>query len=166
MNYYRCWTGAKILSVITLFFVLTGFAAQQDAGTAVTLAYKFPDGKTISYRQAANEKQYMQINGQDMNTATQSSMEFTAKPKGMKEGNFSLSVTIDAMKMSVQGPQGDMVPDFSQIVGKAFDMTLSRLGKELDISGAAALKYQLGPTGQRDMSSGFQAFFPDLWCRR
>jgi hypothetical protein len=158
----RPWIGVKILSIILVFFVLASYAAQQDAGAAVTLAYQFPDGKTISYRQASTEKQYMQINGQDINTLTQSSLEFSAKSKGMKDSNFGLGVTIDAMKISVQGPQGDLSPDLSQILGKSFEMTLSRLGKELDTSGAAAIKYQLGPTASRDLSPGFQAFFPDL----
>jgi hypothetical protein len=128
----------------------------------VTLAYEFPEAKTVSYRQTSTEKQYMQINGQDINTLTQSSLEFSAKSKGIKDSNFGLGVTIDAMKISVQGPQGDLSPDFSQILGKSFEMTMSRLGKELDTSGAAALKYQLGPTSSRDLSAGFQAFFPDL----
>jgi hypothetical protein len=158
----RCWMGVRTLSIITVFFAPAGYAAQQDPGTAVTLAYQFPEGKTISYRQASTEKQYMQINGQDMNTLTQSSLEFSAKSKGMKESNFGLGVTIDAMKISVQGPQGDLAPDLSQILGKSFEMTLSRLGKEVDTSGAAAIKYQLGPAGSRDLSSSFQAFFPDL----
>ena len=152
----------KIRFIIPLFFVLAGYAVQQDADKAVTLAYQFPEGKAISYRQTSTENQNMQINGQDMNALTQSSMEFTAKPKSVKESNFGLGVTIDAMKISIQSVQGDMSPDLSQIPGKSFDMTLSRLGKELDTSGAAAIKYQVGPTSSRDLSSAFQAFFPDL----
>jgi hypothetical protein len=152
----------RIRFLIPLFFALAGYAVQQDADRAVTLAYQFPEGKTISYRQTSTESQYMQIQGQDVNVLNQSSMEFTAKPKSAKESHFGLGVTIDAMKMSVQSPQGDLSPDLSQILGKSFDMTLSRLGKELDTSGAAAIKYQIGATSSRDLSTAFQAFFPDL----
>jgi hypothetical protein len=49
-----------------------------------------------------------QICGQDMTSTTQSSLEFSVKRMGMKEGKFSLSVTIDAMKVRIQGPQGEM----------------------------------------------------------
>jgi len=152
----------RIRLVVPLFFVLAGYAVQQDADRAVTLAYQFPEGKTISYRQAETQSQFMQFGGQDMNVLNQVSMEFTAKPKSVKEGNFGLGVTIDAMKISIQSPQGDLSPDLSQILGKSFDMTLSRLGKELDTSAAAAIKYQVDANSSRDLSTPFQAFFPDL----
>ncbi len=41
-------------------------------------------------------------------------------------------------------------------------MVMSRLGKELDLSGAESIKYNLGQAGERDLASNFQAIFPDL----
>ena len=127
----------------------------------MALAYQFPEGKTLSYRTASSEKQYMQVSGQDLMTSNESSLEFTAKPKGSKDGVHGITVTIDAMKIRVQSPQGDQSPALDHLPGKSFDMSLTRLGKETDTAGAAAITYVLG-TSSRDLSSGFQAFFPDL----
>ena len=144
-----------------LFFALAGVSARQDRGSAVTLAYQFPEGKTLSYRTVSNEKQFMQVGGQDVNTNTESSLEFTAKPKSSKDGVHGITVTLDAMKIRVLGPQGDQSPLLDHVPGKSFDMSLTRLGKETDTSGAAAITYALG-SSTRDLSSRFQAFFPDL----
>jgi hypothetical protein len=144
-----------------LFFSLAGLSARQDQGSAVTLAYQFPEGKTLSYRTVSSEKQYMQVNGQDLTTSTDSSLEFTAKPKSSKDGVHGITVIIDAVKIRMLGPQGDQSPALDHIPGKSFDMSLTRLGKETDTSGAAAITYVLG-TSSRDVSSRFQAFFPDL----
>jgi len=149
------------LVVVAFFFALTGLSARQNQGSAVTLAYQFPDGKTLSYRTVSSEKQYMQVSGQDITTSTESSLEFTAKPKSSKDGVHGIAVTIDAMKIRVQGQQGDQSPLLDHVPGKSFDMSLTRLGKETDTSGAAAITYALG-TSTRDLSSRFQAFFPDL----
>ena len=149
------------LVVLAVFLALAGLSARQEQGAAVTLAYQFPEGKTLSYRTASSEKQNMQVSGQDINTNTESSLEFTAKPKSSKDGVHGITVTIDAMKIRTQGPQGDQSPTLDHVPGKSFDMSLTRLGKETDTSGAAAITYVLG-TSSRDLSSRFQAFFPDL----
>jgi len=149
------------LVVVGLFCALAGVSARQDQGSAVTLAYQFPEGKALSYRTVSSEKQYMQVGGQDVNTNTESSLEFTAKPKSSKDGVHGITVTIDAMKIRMQGPQGDQSPALDHIPGKSFDMGVTRLGKETDTSGAAAITYSLGDSA-RDISSGFQAFFPDV----
>ncbi len=150
-----------VLVVVGLFVALAGVSARQDPGAAVTLGYQFPEGKTLSYRTASSEKQYMQVSGQDLTTSTESTLEITAKPKSSKDGVHGIAVTIDAMKIRMQGPQGDQSPVLDHVPGKSFDMSLTRLGKETDTSGAAAITYVLG-TSTRDLSSRFQAFFPDL----
>jgi hypothetical protein len=149
------------VAAFALFFAVAGLSARQDQGAAVTLAYQFPEGNALSYRAASSEKQYMQVNGQDLTTNTESSLEFTAKPKSSKDGVLGITVTVDAMKIRTQGPQGDVSPALDHVPGKSFDMSLTRLGKESDTAGAAAITYDLG-TSRRDLSSQFQAFFPDL----
>jgi hypothetical protein len=71
-------------------------------------------------------------------------------------------VTIDAMTAGVTSPQGNITPDLSGIIGKSFDIVLSPLGKEVDVSGASAFSIDMGQGGRRDLSSSFQALFPDL----
>lgn len=157
----------KIASPVLMFCALAGYAMQKtDAGkspdTPVTLAYQFPEGKALAYRQASTESQYLDIMGQSMTTQTQSNLEFSAKQSASKDGQFTLGVTISAFKINVQGPQGEMAADTSSITGKNFDMVVSRLGKEMDTSGASAIKYDFGSGDSRDLSAHFQSFFPDL----
>jgi hypothetical protein len=161
--------GLRAVLFVLVLFALAGYAAQQAGeaakpDSAVTLAYKFPEGKTLTYRQTTNETQNLEIMGQAMSTQSNSTLEFSLKPKGLKDENFSLGVIIDAFKANMTGPQGDVSPDTSSVPGKGFDMILSRLGKEIDTSGASSIQYEFA-TSKRDISSTFQAFFPDLPAR-
>lgn len=157
----------RALLLFLPFLVLAAYAAQQgNAGSSqdatVTLTYQFPEGKTLAYRTTNTSTQNIDVMGQAMTTQSLSTLEFSAKAKGSKEGQYTLGVTVDGFKASVQTPQGDMSPDTSAIPGKSFDMILSSLGKEIDVKGASALQYGSASGEQRDLSTGFQTFFPDL----
>lgn len=161
----RC--SLRALLLFMPFFVLAGYAAQQGTvggsqDTTVTLTYQFPEGKTLSYGTTNTSTQYIDVMGQSMTTQSLSTLEFTAKAKGSKEDQYTLGVTVDVFKASAQTPQGEVSPDTSAVVGKSFDMILSRLGKEIDLKGASSLQYGTASGGQRDIASSFQTFFPDL----
>jgi len=154
----------RILGFLLAGFVIAGLAADRppDPQGAVTLAYKFAEGVPLSYKQAGGQVQDIDVMGQTMTTESNSTMDITLKPKGLKDGNHLLGVTIDGMTISVNSPQGGVTPDLSSIIGKSFDLVLSPLGKEVDVAGAAAFKIDMGASGSRDLSSGFQGLFPDL----
>lgn len=164
----RSFRKTFMVSIPTLVFIAwAAFAAQQTGAAggqdkSVTLAYQFPEGKTVAYRNVSTETQAMEIMGQTMGVSNLSTREFLVKPKGMKEEHLSLGVTIDGFKLSIDSPQGAMSADASSLLGKSFDMVLSSLGKEIDTSGASSLQYDLGAGGRRNIAAGFQAFFPDL----
>lgn len=160
-------TGVKFALILMTGFVLAGLAADKPAAgialqEAVTLAYQFPAGKTLAYKESSTQTQNMDVMGQAMTTVSTSSTEFTLKLKGMKGQDFELSALIDAGTASSDTPQGNTMTDMSPVIGKGFDMILSRLGREIDVSGATVLKVDSAAGGQRDISSTFQAFFPDL----
>ena len=162
----RSLAPAKRISIglaLPVLIVLAGLAADRPAAQGpVTLAYQFPAGAALSYQEAGTQSQTMDVMGQSMVTTSTSSMDFTLKPKGMKGADFELSVTIDASKSDIDSPQGPMSIDMNAVVGKSFDMVLGRLGKEIDWSGATALKIASPNGGERDISATFQAFSPDL----
>ncbi len=151
---------------VALLGVRIAVLCAQQAGSGqdkpVTLAYQFPESKTLAYRDTSNESQNMDVAGQSITVKSLSTREFSIKPKGSKNGNFLLGVTIDSFKLNVDSPQGGIAADASTVNGKNFEMTLSRLGKEIDASGAATIQYDLGAVGKRNMGAAFQAFFPDL----
>lgn len=136
--------------------------AAAKAPTGAVLEYKMPAGRTLTYQTKSEETQVMEVMGQSMDTHSTNSSIVTFKSKGPKDKNLLLGVTIDEMAASLtSSAAGDMSPDLSSLKGKTFDMVLSALGSEIDVSAAEALKYDMaGAT--RNISSGFKMFFPDL----
>lgn len=156
--------GTKSLVLLLAVFVAAGGAAVKAVSPqgAVTLAYQFPESRTLTYRTASTQIQNMEVMGQSMTTESVSTSDFTVKGKAPKDGNLVLGVTIDAIKTDVSSPQGNLSPDMSVVVGKSFDMILSKLGQEIDVSGAEAIKFNTPTGGSRDLSSGFQSFFSNV----
>ncbi|MEN6561128.1 MAG: hypothetical protein ABFD52_10175 [Acidobacteriota bacterium] len=135
---------------------------QAKPGRAVVLEYKMPAGRSLTYKLQSAQTQVMEVQGQAMDTKIASTNTVTFKSKGMKDKNLLLGVTIDEMASTVTNSmQGDMSPDFSQVKGKSFDMVLSPLGSEVDVSGAEAITFSTAAE-TRDVSAQFKAFFPDL----
>jgi len=156
--------GVKLLVLLLTVGAFAGAASDRPAdpqGT-VTLQYKFTEGVALTYKQTGTQLQDLDVMGQTMSTESTSGMDLTLKPKGLKDGNHILNVTIDALTVNVNSPQGGITPDVSGIVGKSFDLVFSPLGKEVDVSGASVFTLDMGQSGKRDLSSNFQGLFPDL----
>jgi hypothetical protein len=140
----------------------TSLASAPAPAATVVLEYKMPTGRTLTYQSKSEEAQVMEVQGQSMDTQTTNASTFTVKAKGLKDKNFLLGVTIDDMAATMaSSAQGDMSPDMSGVKGKSFDMVLSPLGSEVDVSGAEAITYDIA-SETRNLSSGFKMFFPDL----
>ncbi len=162
---FRAW---KVdLLALGSALVLAGCAAKTtaiwgDTQTGLILAYRVAENQPLNYRFSIDQTQTIEVMGQSVDTQSDQNIGFSVRSKGMNDGNLQLAVTIDSMKINVAGPQGRMSPDMGSVTGKSFDMTLSRLGKEVELSGAASIQYDLGPAGKRNISSNFQSMFPDL----
>jgi hypothetical protein len=145
--------------------VVTATAAKAPAAKAApvgtVLEYKMPEGRMLSYQNTGEALEATDMMGQSVESHTTSSEAFTLRAKGRKEGNLLLGVTIDDMSMTITSPRGDMSPDMTSLAGKTFDMVLSPLGQEVDVSGAEALTYKMA-TGTRNLATTFKLFFPDL----
>jgi hypothetical protein len=146
--------------------ILAGCAAKLpiwgDPQTGLILQYRMAEDQMQKYQLTIKQTQDAEVMGQQMKTENKIKIAFTAKSKGLKENNQQLGITIDSMSININGPQGELSPDMSTVEGKSFDMTVSGLGKELDLSGAESIQYDLGQAGKRDLASNFQAMFPDL----
>jgi len=138
-------------------------AAENGAApaAATVLEYKMPAGRALTYQGKTEESQVLEVMGQVIDSSTASVSNFTFQAKGKKDKNLLAGVTVDDISISVTGSQGDMSPDMSSIKGKSFDMVLSPLGNEVDVSGAENLSFAMAGEVQ-NLSSGFKNFFPDL----
>lgn len=168
MPVYGSLKSSLLLTSLALMLLSYAAGAAPQAGAqggqdkTATLAYQFLEGKGLSYRDTSTETQNLDVMGQSITAKNLSSREFSIKPKGLKDGNYLLNVTIDAFKMNTESSQGSLSADSSTVTGKNFDMTISRLGKETDTAGAASIQYDLGAAGRRNLGAAFDNFFPDL----
>ncbi len=155
-----------IICTFSVILMLIGCAVQKniwgDPKSGLILQYRLAENQAASYRLSNNITQNMDVMGQSINTQMSTNLVFKMTPVGLEKNNLNFRISIDSLKMNMGGPMGDMSPDVSSIVGEGFDMKLAPSGKELDLSGADALKYSLGPGGERSISSEFKTLFPDL----
>lgn len=145
--------------------IITGCAKKPmwgDPESGLILTYRMAKGRTLTYRYTNDFTQEMEVMGQKMETTANELYRFSIAPRGMKGDDLLLSVTIDSTSMSLSSPQGDMSPDMSGISGKSFEMVLSVLGRELEMTGTDALMYEVPGQGERSIESSFRALFPDL----
>lgn len=145
--------------------MLAGCAAKTapvwgDPQTGFNLQYRMPEGQVLKYDSWGETQQTMEVMGQTIDVDIDSTNAFSVESKGQKEQNYRLTITIDDMSISIQSPQADLEADMSTVIGKSFDMVISPLGKELELIGAEAIEYDMGPEGMRNISASFQDLFP------
>jgi hypothetical protein len=151
---------------LLMVWSFTGCAARRpawmDMKNGIVLEYKMPEKPDLRYRNSSQMIQTMKVGEQSMVTQINNMSVLSLRAKGRDGTALRIHVTVDSARLDVQSPAGNMSPDLGSIIGKGFDMTLSTLGKEIDVSEAATLKYNLGQAGERTLESEFQAFFEDL----
>jgi len=133
-----------------------------DPQTGIILQYQMPEGQVLKYDSWGETHQVSDVMGQTIEADISSKTVFTVNSKGQQENNHQLTITIDDMDLKVQSTQGELDPDMSTVIGKSFDMVFSSLGKEVELIGADAIEYDMGPEGTRNISVGFQDIFPNL----
>jgi hypothetical protein len=153
------------LACLLAIGMIAGCAAKKmpwgDPQTGLILKYRMDPGQSLKYKNETNANQYMEVMGQSIDVDTERTLTLTMKPKATQGKNLLLGITIDSVSLSINGPQGSINPDMSEIEGKSFDMTINNIGEEIDVSGAEALQYEVEGT-ERSMSADFQMFFPDF----
>ncbi|NOR53314.1 MAG: hypothetical protein GQ536_04430 [Candidatus Aminicenantes bacterium] len=133
-----------------------------DPETGLILQYRMPVDQILKYHSSEEMNQIIEVMGQTIDVEVNSKTAFSVKAKGLKEDNHQLGITIDSMSISVVSSEGELSPDLSSVIGKSFDMILSPLGKELELSGAESIQYDLPSEGKTSIASDFQAIFPNL----
>jgi hypothetical protein len=159
-----------LIPVFLTVCMLAGCAAKTmsvsgDPQTGIILQYQMPEGQVLKYDSWGETHQTSDVMGQTIETDIASTNAFSVQSSGQEENNHKLTITIDGMSIKVQSTQAELEPDMSTVIGKSFDMTLSSLGKELELVGAEAIEYDMGPEGTRNIAAGFQDIFPNLTDR-
>jgi len=167
VNKQKMQTWLLLAPVFLAICMLAGCAAKTapvwgDPQIGIILQYRMPEGQVLKYDSWSETHQTSDVMGQTIETDIASTNAFSVKSNGQKENNHQLTITIDGMSIKIQSTQAELEPDMGTVIGKSFDMTLSALGNELELVGAEAIEYDLGPEGTRNISAGFQDIFPNL----
>jgi hypothetical protein len=157
-----------VVAVAAATVVLTGCAAKTgarawgDLDSGLILEYRMSEGDPVSYTFTSSSVQTMEIQGQLIPVESVEILSFSAEPKGVKDGEFALGITIDGLTVTISSPKGEMEADTGDVVGESFDMTLSKLGVEGGLPDQDALQYTIGPEGPKSVITGFSVIFPNL----
>jgi hypothetical protein len=155
-----------LTAALCVVSVLAGCAGRRPAveepDAGLVLEYDMPEGRLLTYELSNSFTQAMEVRGQSFETVSTASLVFSTEAKGKKGNDLAIGVTVKSMHVSMASPQGELVPDTSTVTGKSFDMTVSAIGEESDLEGAASVRYDLGPAGDRGLTAEFSNIFPDL----
>ncbi len=127
----------------------------------IQLQYKMPAGQTLRYRGTGETREIRDQMGRTIEFVASATSTDAFLAKGGKDGHFLLGVTVEDRVASLSGDMGSYSTDFKPVLGKSFDMVLSPLGVEVDVTGAESLTFDQAGV-KRDLAAGFRIFFPDL----
>ncbi len=165
-NRWNLYVRVMVAVAVLASGILAGCAVKKyvmvEKPKGVMLEYLMPTGEVLKYKNTQDSDQTMEMMGMSVETKIHKAYEFSVAGKGREGDNYNLNITIDAMDGTMTTPQGEMAADVDPVIGKSFGMTLSRLGKELDVSEAEAIEYGVGPQGNRSIMPDFKTMFPDL----
>ncbi len=141
--------------------------SDNDSGKAtrqkkVRLEYNYPQDKTVKYLNKTKMKQVMDIQGMVMEASIVSIAGCSIKSTGIEAGNLKLTVMIDTMAQTIESPNGYSGGAITDAIGKSFNMTLSASGKELDLTNANELVFDIPGSGKGNATQTFADFFPDM----
>lgn len=132
-----------------------------DSETGVLLRYDMPEGKPLAYELTNESDQHMEVMGQNNEISTTQTLAFSLIPDAPKDGSQKLEITIEDMGMTIVSAQGTISPPMGELVGRSFEMAVSNTGTEIGCEAAADLSYKILQE-ERDLTTEFCAFFPDL----
>ena len=162
---------AKSLAFLAVGIAAAGFLAGAFAQTTLPIAatsaekilllYKMPAGQVLRYRGTGETREIRDQMGRTVEFVASAVSTDAFLAKGEKDGHFLLGVTVEDRVASLSGDMGNYSTDFKPVLGKSFDMVLSPLGVEVDVTGAESLTFEQAGV-KRDLAAGFKIFFPDL----
>jgi hypothetical protein len=160
------YTRLVVISVVLAMGLLAGCAAKKyvmvEKPKGITLEYRMPEGEVLRYTTSQQTTQTMEPMGMPLETVMTKSYELSLKPEGREGEAYEVEITVDAMDAGAKTVQGEFSADVDSVIGKSFGMSMSRLGKVLDVSEAEAIQYGIGPQGTRSIKADFEFMFPRL----
>jgi len=162
----RTLSSICLLMLVAIVISLSGCAAKKEAWGSLEkgmiMTYNFNPDKDLTYKSTSSFDQTMEVMGQEFEINGSGNQVLIMKPLVSKSNDLDYVVTVDEMSSKLLTPRGEMVAKTDDVLGKSFNLTISRLGQEIEYSGAEELVYDIGSGETKSISSDVQAFFPNL----
>jgi len=129
---------------------------------AVRLEYKYQIQVPLKYLTLSKMTQVMDIQGQSMQNNISSVIGCTIKSAGKRGPDLILEIKIDSLGQTVESPMGTSGGPVNEVKGKLFNLYISPDGKDIDVTEAEKVVYNLEGSGESNMSQAFLDFFPQL----
>ncbi len=159
-------TSIGALLLATAIISLSGCAAKKAAWGSMEkgmiMKYSFQPDRNLNYQSSYTFEQDMEVMGQTFQITAEGDQHFIMKPLVSKSEDLDFYVTIEDMNSMINTPKGEMIANLEEVIGKSFNITVNKLGKELEYSGAEAISYDVGSGETKTIASDIQTFFPDL----
>ena len=133
-----------------------------DTETGLILRYGFPEDDALAYRMTNDFSQTLEVRGRSVTVGVNTNSAYSLKLLEVVEDNYRLSVTVDTMSIVADSPEGNFEADLSGAVGQSFEMTMTPLGEELEVTTPDDMEYSMGPGGTRNAASAFQTLFSNV----
>ncbi len=145
-----------------IFSGISSFLPAQNSGGPVTLQYKYPAGKAVSYLTNSTMVQIMDIQGQIMQSDVKSAFGCTVISAGSADNNLKLEVMVDTIGQTTVSPMGSAGGAVQGIKGKLCVLVIAPDGKVIDLADAAAFTYNIEGSGETNLSQTLGDYFPRL----
>ncbi|MBN1637485.1 MAG: hypothetical protein JW866_00850 [Ignavibacteriales bacterium] len=133
-----------------------------DPENALLMSYRLQDVGSLNYVSDNSMKMDMQIMGQNVETESTEKHNFTTQAKDVVGENMILGIVFNSSEGSVKSVQGEQKSDFSGIIGKGFDLTVSKHGVEKGITNEEDIKSALDANSYEGLARNFSNLLPTL----
>lgn len=155
-----------ILLLSAMIILPSGCASRKAAwgslNKGMIMSYAPNPDRELKYESNSSFEQRMSIMNQEFLVTSDMMQILNMKPIVSKDENLEFLVSVEDMSFELETPRGSMKPELDEVIGKSFNLSLDRMGKELEYSGAEAISFDMGTGEKKSISSDIQAFFPDL----
>lgn len=158
----------KTTTVISLIIVISlGMAGcakklSSSSSGAGNLEYGFTGNESYSYLQTSKTIQTIVFGGQEVNTTIDTDLGFTAKGKGIVNGDLILEISVDTLGVSINAMGTNMNEEISSVKGKSFMMNMSTKGADKDLDEAEQITYSIAGLQSSHLGANFLMIFPEL----
>jgi len=166
MKNSRIITSIGLIIMSAAIISLSGCAAKKAAWGSMEkgmiMKYSSNPDKDLKYENTFDFEQEMEVMEKQISITAVGNQIFLMEPLDASSDDLEFKVTVEDMQSTITTPRGEVKAKTEKVIGQSFNITINKLGNELEYSAAEALVYEFAAGEEKSLASDIQAFFPDL----